>query len=109
MKLADKHGAGNLVGQAAGALGLGGGGHVGGQHGGGYQPQPASPGYPGYPPDGGYQASQYPGNYPPPTEQAYQGSPLHAGGGLLSNCRGTKKALLTGINYFGQRGELRDC
>jgi len=28
---------------------------------------------------------------------------------LLSNCRGTKKALLIGINYFGQRGELRGC
>jgi len=27
----------------------------------------------------------------------------------LSNCRGRKKALLIGINYFGQRGELRGC
>ena len=79
---------------------------------GGYQPQAAAPGYPGYQAEGGYQASPYPGNYPAPPEQAYPaaspGSPSH-GGGLLSNCRGTKKALLIGINYFGQRGELRGC
>ena len=36
-------------------------------------------------------------------------SPTSSGGGLLSNCRGNKKALLIGINYFGQRGELRGC
>merc|ERR1719237_1263771 len=116
MKQAEKYGAGNMVGQAAGALGLGGGGHGGhqggsygggGQHG-GYQPQAGGPGYPGYPAEGGYQSSPYPGNYPPPSEQASPGSPSH-GGGLLSNCRGTKKALLIGINYFGQRGELRGC
>ena len=32
-----------------------------------------------------------------------------SGGGLLSNCRGNKRALLIGINYFGQSGELRGC
>ena len=74
---------------------------------GGYQPSP----YPGnYPPQGGYQQS--PGNYPP-SQQPYQQSPVSQAppshGGLLSNCRGNKKALLIGINYFGQRGELRGC
>ncbi len=28
---------------------------------------------------------------------------------LYSNCRGKKKALLIGINYFGQRNQLRGC
>lgn len=28
---------------------------------------------------------------------------------MLSNCTGRKKALLIGINYFGQRGELNGC
>ena len=37
------------------------------------------------------------------------GSPTNSGGGLLSNCQGNKKALLIGINYFGQSGELRGC
>ena len=28
---------------------------------------------------------------------------------LLSNCKGNKRALLIGINYFGQAGELGAC
>ena len=28
---------------------------------------------------------------------------------MRSNCQGNKKALLIGINYFGQRGELKGC
>eukprot|EP00092_Neocalanus_flemingeri_P076526 GFUD01094939.1.p1 GENE.GFUD01094939.1~~GFUD01094939.1.p1 ORF type:complete len:653 (+),score=94.62 GFUD01094939.1:60-2018(+) len=63
-------------------------------------------------PQQGYQPSPYPGNYPPP-QQPYQQSPVSEAppshGGLLSNCRGNKKALLIGINYFGQGGELRGC
>ena len=31
------------------------------------------------------------------------------GGGIRSNCQGNKKALLIGINYFGQSGELKGC
>ena len=27
----------------------------------------------------------------------------------MSNCTGRRKALLIGINYFGQRGQLRGC
>ena len=47
---------------------------------------------------------------PPPT------TPQHFGGGApgaynfqYSNCTGKRKALLIGINYFGQRGQLRGC
>ena len=36
MIVAEKYGAGNIVGQAAGALGMGGGGQGGGHGGGGY-------------------------------------------------------------------------
>ncbi|KAI1190364.1 caspase domain-containing protein [Nemania serpens] len=54
------------------------------------------------------------GNYsappPPPT------GPQHFGHGApdtyefqYSNCSGRRKALLVGINYFGQRGQLRGC
>eukprot|EP00092_Neocalanus_flemingeri_P086674 GFUD01109262.1.p1 GENE.GFUD01109262.1~~GFUD01109262.1.p1 ORF type:complete len:537 (-),score=96.11 GFUD01109262.1:758-2368(-) len=124
MKQADKFGAGKIVGQAAGALGIGGGGQGG--HGG--QGSHGAQGGPGYgagqmgnpygggsspvSPQQGYQPSPYPGNYPPP-QQPYQQSPVSEAppshGGLLSNCRGNKKALLIGINYFGQGGELRGC
>merc|ERR1712013_281397 len=95
----------------------------GGYQQGGYQPGPYpgnQPGpYPGnqpgpYPgsqpgPYPGNQPGPYPGNYPPQEQPYPQGpqSPTH--GGLLSNCRGNKKALLIGINYFGQGGELRGC
>jgi metacaspase-1 len=33
----------------------------------------------------------------------------HVLGFQYSNCRGRRKALLIGINYFGQRGQLRGC
>lgn len=48
---------------------------------------------------------------PPPPQQMQQ-----FGGGApqgyafqYSNCTGKRKALLIGINYFGQRGQLRGC
>lgn len=59
-----------------------------------------------------------PAHYSPPQghyggqEQQYGGGASGMGGssdGVLSNCRGNKKALLIGINYFGQSGELRGC
>ena len=64
------------------------------------------------PPQQAYQQPQYAGGYPAgPPEQAYSQSqgPAPSNGGLLSNCQGNKKALLIGINYFGQSGELRGC
>lgn len=49
---------------------------------------------------------------PPPPPQA----PQHFGPGApqgyafsYSQCTGRRKALLIGINYFGQRGQLRGC
>jgi hypothetical protein len=51
-------------------------------------------------------------NAPPPPPQSMQ----QFGGGApqgyafqYSNCTGRRKALLIGINYFGQRGQLRGC
>ena len=36
-------------------------------------------------------------------------STLSSNIGFQSNCKGNKKSLLIGINYFGQSGELRGC
>lgn len=64
-------------------------------------PQPANSG------------SYRPGNALPPPPPS---GPQSFGGGApqgysftYSNCTGRKKALLVGINYFGQRGQLRGC
>ncbi len=58
----------------------------------GHHPHP-SPGLPPPPP-------QAPQNFPgAPANYNYQ----------YSNCTGRRKALLIGINYFNQRGELRGC
>lgn len=55
--------------------------------------------------------SSGPGRPPPPPS-----GPQHFGQGApqgyafrYSNCTGRRKALLIGINYFGQRGQLRGC
>lgn len=51
-------------------------------------------------------------NAPPPPPQAMQqfGSGAPQGYAFqYSNCTGRRKALLIGINYFGQRGQLRGC
>lgn len=48
---------------------------------------------------------------PPPPQQAQQfghGAP-NGYSFQYSNCTGRRKALLIGINYFGQKGELRGC
>ena len=51
-------------------------------------------------------------NAPPPPPESMQ----HFGSGApqgyafqYSSCTGRRKALLIGINYFGQRGQLRGC
>jgi hypothetical protein len=48
---------------------------------------------------------------PPPPQGAQQFSHGAPGGYTFqySNCSGRRKALLIGINYFGQRGQLRGC
>ncbi|KAF4336642.1 caspase domain protein [Fusarium beomiforme] len=51
-----------------------------------------------------------PGGPPPPTapQQFGHGAPTNYAF-RYSNCTGRRKALLIGINYFGQRGQLRAC
>jgi hypothetical protein len=49
---------------------------------------------------------------PPPPPQGIVGFGQGAPQGYTfqySNCTGRRKALLIGINYFGQRGQLRGC
>ena len=51
-------------------------------------------------------------NAPPPPPQGPVGFGAGAPQGYAfqySNCTGRRKALLIGINYFGQRGQLRGC
>uniref|UniRef100_L2G8Y4 Metacaspase n=1 Tax=Colletotrichum fructicola (strain Nara gc5) TaxID=1213859 RepID=L2G8Y4_COLFN len=51
-------------------------------------------------------------NAPPPPPSQPQGFGHGAPNGYnfqYSNCTGRRKALLIGINYFGQRGQLRGC
>ncbi|KAF4619053.1 hypothetical protein G7Y89_g14794 [Cudoniella acicularis] len=59
---------------------------------------------------GGYQ-NQHGGQAPPPPQGMVSfghGAPSNYGF-QYSNCTGRRKALLIGINYFGQNGELRGC
>ncbi|KAL2013982.1 hypothetical protein VTN00DRAFT_1507 [Thermoascus crustaceus] len=105
------------------------------QYNGGYnRPPPPGPGYgppPGpppvsQPPNGGpayhgrpgipnaYQNSYNHGNPnappPPPTTPVAFGHGAPQGYSFqYSNCTGKRKALLIGINYFGQKGQLRGC
>lgn len=106
----------------------GGGGY--GHHQGGYQPPqqqqyyqpPQHPPPPhldqyGYPIQGGGYGGGYGGGHhstraapPPPTgqQQFGHGAPQEYTF-QYSNCSGKRRALLIGINYFGQEGELRGC
>ncbi|KUI59454.1 Metacaspase-1B [Cytospora mali] len=87
-----------------------------------FNPAPQQYGYNG-PPQGQYSRPDVPtthsnsymhGNHnAPPPPPAH---PQHFGTGAPSNyafqysqCNGRRKALLVGINYFGQRGQLRGC
>lgn len=70
----------------------------------GHQPvQPVPPGYVGQQPHGGY-----PPPHASPSQPPY-GSTNGSQPIVYSECTGKKKALLIGINYFGQRGQLRGC
>lgn len=87
----------------------------------GYQQSPPPQQYGGYgaPPPQQYNApppqQQYNrvgGGGPPPPPTAPQGFGHGAPNGYsfqYSACDGRRKALLIGINYFGQRGQLRGC
>ncbi|KAK0624570.1 caspase domain-containing protein [Bombardia bombarda] len=84
-----------------------------------YRP-PAGPppqGYDAY----GYPIAHAPGGYGGGPPQHSRAAPLPSGSQQFghgapegytfqySNCSGKRKALLIGINYFGQKGELRGC
>jgi len=77
-----------------------------------YQQQPPPP---QQPPAGNWAYSQPPQNYggpPPPPPQQMQSFGTGAPSGYsfqYSACTGRRKALLIGINYFGQKGQLRGC
>ncbi|KAK3322875.1 Metacaspase-1A [Apodospora peruviana] len=83
-------------------------------------PVPRYYGYGGYsyaphpqpPPSSSYSLPNFNFSVPPPPPQ----TPQYFGHGApqgytfqYSKCTGRKKALLIGINYFGQRGQLRGC
>ncbi|KAI9784425.1 MAG: Ca(2+)-dependent cysteine protease [Peltula sp. TS41687] len=96
---------------------------------GGFQSPPPQQGYGGYPPQQGPPPPSYgnrPGlpsvssnsyihgnpNAPPPPPSGAQTFGTGAPQGYsfqYSACTGRRKALLIGINYFNQRGELRGC
>jgi hypothetical protein len=46
---------------------------------------------------------------PPSSTQLFGGGAPQGYGFKYSNCTGRKRALLIGINYFSQRGQLRGC
>ncbi|CDR88122.1 probable MCA1-Metacaspase [Sporisorium scitamineum] len=83
-------------------------------YGGGFAPPP-------HPPPGGVQSQMGYGYAPPsgpigPPEYASNHVNFNPQGGMMGNQRyeyssmqGKRKALLIGINYFGQSGELRGC
>ncbi|KJX93388.1 metacaspase like protein [Zymoseptoria brevis] len=80
---------------------------------GGYQ-QPPPPQHYGAPPPQQFQQQRPPQGYnrPPPPPQSQQNFGHGAPSGYTfqySACTGRRKALLIGINYFGQKGQLRGC
>ncbi|KAN0085423.1 Caspase domain containing protein [Elaphomyces granulatus] len=76
-----------------------------------HSPTPSNGPFPGRqgPPPPGYQGNQS-GPPPPPNHPVAFGHGAPQGYNFqYSNCSGRRKALLIGINYFGQKGQLRGC
>ncbi|OXV07711.1 hypothetical protein Egran_04524 [Elaphomyces granulatus] len=76
-----------------------------------HSPTPSNGPFPGRqgPPPPGYQGNQG-GPPPPPNHPVAFGHGAPQGYNFqYSNCSGRRKALLIGINYFGQKGQLRGC
>ncbi|KAG6094150.1 hypothetical protein E4U30_003613 [Claviceps sp. LM220 group G6] len=77
--------------------------------------QSSPPGYghppPSHSPASGYGQQGYSRTGPPPptTPQQFGSGAPQGYTFQYSNCTGNRKALLIGINYFGQKGELRGC
>ncbi|KAF9873597.1 caspase domain-containing protein [Colletotrichum karsti] len=79
---------------------------------GGYAPQPNYNNRPGMPTANSNAYVHGNHNAPPPPPSQPQGFGHGAPNNYhfqYSNCTGRRKALLIGINYFGQRGQLRGC
>lgn len=73
------------------------------------QPQYGRPGMPSVN-SNGYLNGDYHALPPPPSStQSFGGGAPQSYGFKYSNCTGRRKALLIGINYFHQRGQLRRC
>ncbi|KAJ6446926.1 metacaspase CasA [Purpureocillium lavendulum] len=75
-------------------------------------PQPPPPGLDayGYPMQGGQHGYHARAGPPPPSGAQQFGHGAPQGYTFqYSNCTGKRKALLIGINYFGQQGQLRGC
>ncbi|CAJ2508570.1 Uu.00g135960.m01.CDS01 [Anthostomella pinea] len=78
----------------------------------GYNQPPGQYGRPGVPTanSNAYNHGNYNAPPPPPTTPQHFGHGAPTGYAFqYSNCTGRRKALLVGINYFGQRGQLRGC
>ncbi|KXH60478.1 caspase domain-containing protein [Colletotrichum nymphaeae SA-01] len=82
---------------------------------GGYQQPPPQPNYnnrPGVPTvnSNAYMHGNHNAPPPPPSQPQRFGHGAPSNYNFqYSNCTGRRKALLIGINYFGQRGQLRGC
>ncbi|PFH60230.1 hypothetical protein XA68_11295 [Ophiocordyceps unilateralis] len=80
-----------------------------------HHPPPSHPPPPGldaygYPMQGGNYARHARAGPPPPSAPQQFGHGAPQGYTFqYSNCTGRRKALLIGINYFGQKGQLRGC
>lgn len=61
--------------------------------------------------DNSYTHGKHDAPQPPPTQEPQTFGPGAPAGYnyVYSNCKGRRKALLIGINYFGQKGELFGC
>ncbi|KAI0880308.1 caspase domain-containing protein [Annulohypoxylon maeteangense] len=83
----------------------------------GRHPPPSGPpppgldpyGYPQYSGQQGYGDHRRDGPPPPTAPQQFGHGAPEGYTFQYSNCTGKRKALLIGINYFGQKGELRGC
>ncbi|RMZ91106.1 hypothetical protein DV736_g1656, partial [Chaetothyriales sp. CBS 134916] len=77
---------------------------------GGYSQPPPNNGYPGPNMQPANNYGNRTGPAPPPTAPQQFGHGAPSGYSFqYSNCTGRRKALLIGINYFNQRGQLRGC
>lgn len=73
----------------------------------GYAPQPSYGNRPPAQPQPSFNGAQAP--RPPAGPQAFGHGAPQGYAFQYSKCTGRRKALLIGINYFGQRGQLRGC